>query len=108
KVLHVLGKGGRSMKRSVGQMIRRTGIRIPLILWSLAVLYPIFWMFIGAFKSNAEIYANPWGLPASLGWQNFADAWADYQLDTSVLNSLIVTAVGAVLTLVLSLPTAYA
>ncbi|WP_174614312.1 carbohydrate ABC transporter permease [Virgibacillus ihumii] len=96
------------MKRSVGQIIARTGIRIPLILWSIAVLYPIIWMFIGAFKSNAEIYANPWGFPDTWKFQNFATAWTEYNIDTSVFNSLIVTAVGAILTLVMAIPTAYA
>ncbi|WP_099159831.1 carbohydrate ABC transporter permease [Virgibacillus ndiopensis] len=96
------------MKRSVGQILGRTGIRIPLILWTIAVLYPIFWMFIGSFKSNAEIYKNPWGFPETWNFQNFVDAWTNYNIDTSVFNSLIVTVVGAVLTLVLAIPTAYA
>ncbi|SFE48749.1 carbohydrate ABC transporter membrane protein 2, CUT1 family [Lentibacillus persicus] len=96
------------MKRSVGEMITRFGIRIPLILWSIAVLYPIFWMFIGSFKSNAEIYANPWGFPETWNFQNFITAWTDYNIDTSVFNSLIVTVVGAALTLVLAIPTSYA
>ncbi|AIF44213.1 carbohydrate ABC transporter permease [Virgibacillus sp. SK37] len=96
------------MKRSVGQILGRTGIRIPLILWTIAVLYPIFWMFLGAFKSNAEIYRNPWGFPESFSWQNFIDAWNNYNIDTSVFNSLFVTVLGAAITLVLAIPTAYA
>lgn len=96
------------MKRSVGEMIGRMGIRLPLILWSIAVLYPIIWMFIGSFKSNAEIYANPWGFPETWNFQNFATAWSEYNIDTSVFNSLIVTVVGALLALALAIPTAYA
>lgn len=96
------------MKRSVGQILGKTGIRIPLILWTIAVLYPIFWMFLGSFKSNAEIYRNPWGIPENFNWQNFADAWTNYNIDTSVFNSLIVTVVGSLLTLLLAVPTSYA
>ncbi|WP_188206944.1 carbohydrate ABC transporter permease [Alkalibacillus aidingensis] len=96
------------MKRTVGEILVRSGIRLPLILWSLAVLYPIFWMFLGAFKTNAEIYANPWGVPESFEFGNFVSAWTEYNLDTSIFNSLIVTAFGAVLCLVLAIPTAYA
>ncbi|WP_087972525.1 carbohydrate ABC transporter permease [Oceanobacillus rekensis] len=96
------------MKRSVGHILGKTGIRIPLILWTIAVLYPIFWMFLGSFKSNAEIYRNPWGFPENFNWQNFADAWTNYNIDTSVFNSLIVTVVGSLLTLLLAVPTAYA
>ncbi|WP_010647722.1 carbohydrate ABC transporter permease [Oceanobacillus massiliensis] len=96
------------MKRSIGQILGKAGIRIPLILWTIAVLYPIFWMFLGSFKSNAEIYRNPWGFPETFNWQNFADAWTNYSIDTSVFNSLIVTVIGSIVTLLLSIPTAYA
>lgn len=94
--------------RKAGHILQRTGIRLPLILWSIAVLYPIIWMLIGSFKSNAEIYANPWGLPASFNFQNFTDAWNNYNIDVGVFNSLIVTIFGALLTLVLAVPTSYA
>lgn len=96
------------MKRTVGEKIGRIGIRIPLVLWSIAVLYPIIWMFIGSFKSNAEIYRNPWGIPESFSFDNFIHAWTNYHIDTSVFNSLIVTILGAVLTLIFAIPTAYA
>nr|WP_255574434.1 carbohydrate ABC transporter permease [Halobacillus sp. Nhm2S1] len=79
-----------------------------MIIWSLAVLYPIFWMVLGAFKSNAEIYANPWGLPESFSFSNFVDAWSNYNIDASVFNSFIVTGLGATLTLAMAIPTSYA
>ncbi|MEI3613896.1 carbohydrate ABC transporter permease [Pseudogracilibacillus sp. SO30301A] len=96
------------MKPTVGERIGRIGIRIPLVLWSIAVLYPILWMFIGSFKSNAEIYRNPWGFPESFSFENFIHAWTNYNINTSVFNSLIVTILGALLTLILAIPTAYA
>ncbi len=96
------------MKPTVGERVGRIGIRIPLVLWSIAVLYPILWMFIGSFKSNAEIYRNPWGFPESFSLDNFIHAWTNYNINTSVFNSLIVTILGALLTLILAIPTAYA
>ncbi|WP_078596691.1 carbohydrate ABC transporter permease [Evansella clarkii] len=95
-------------RKPKGHILKRTGIRLPLIIWSVAVLYPIIWMIIGSFKSNAEIYANPWGLPASFNFQNFFDAWNNYNIDLGVFNSLFVTVVGALLTLILAVPTSYA
>ncbi|MGP4061197.1 carbohydrate ABC transporter permease [Halobacillus litoralis] len=91
-----------------GSFFSRSIVRIPLIIWSLAVLYPIFWMILGSFKSNAEIYANPWGLPDSFSLSNFVDAWSNYNIDTSVFNSFIVTGLGATLTLAMAIPTSYA
>ncbi|MFZ0369659.1 MAG: carbohydrate ABC transporter permease [Halobacillus sp.] len=95
------------MKRK-GGFFSRSFVRIPLIIWSLAVLYPIVWMILGAFKSNAEIYSNPWGMPESFNFGNFVDAWTNYNIDISVFNSLIVTGLGALLTLAMAIPTSYA
>ncbi len=83
-------------------------MRIPLIIWALAVLFPMLWMFIGSFKSNAEIYRNPWGFPEQLNWTNYANAWRNYTIGSSMLNSLIVTLGSAALALLLAIPTAYA
>src|SRR5690625_6998283 len=82
--------------------LSRFGIRIPLFLWTIVVIYPIIWMFLGSFKSNAEIYRNPWGLPTSFSLDNFIQAWNNYNIGISVFNSLVVTLVGAALTLVLA------
>src|SRR5690625_3151168 len=96
------------MKPTMGERMGKLGIRIPLVLWTVAVIYPIIWMFLCSFKSNAEIYRNPWGFPESFSLDNFVHAWTNYQIGTSVFNSLTVTLLGAVLTLVLAIPTAYA
>ena len=65
-------------------------------------------MVMGAFKSNAEIFASPWALPEVFNYQNFIQAWTDYNIGTSFFNSLIVTVFGALLTLLLAVPTSYA
>src|SRR5690625_90805 len=96
------------MKPTIGERMGKLGIRIPLVIWTVAVIYPIIWMFLGSFKSNAEIYRNPWGFPESFSLDSFVHAWTNYQIGTSVFNSLTVTLLGAVLTLVLAIPTAYA
>ncbi|GAK04275.1 ABC-type sugar transport system, permease component [Geomicrobium sp. JCM 19037] len=94
--------------QSFKHTLARAGIRIPLILWSIVVLYPLAWMIVGAFKSNAEIYASPWGLPETWNIQNFADAWVNYEIGSAFLNSFLVTGGGTLLTIALALPTSYA
>ncbi|WP_226617733.1 carbohydrate ABC transporter permease [Cytobacillus firmus] len=83
-------------------------VRIPLILWSVVVIYPIIWMFIGSFKSNAEIYASPWSLPKTFNFENFVLAWTDFNIGTAFINSMFVTILGTFLCLVLAIPTSYA
>ncbi|HET7626818.1 MAG TPA: carbohydrate ABC transporter permease [Bacillales bacterium] len=91
-----------------GKILVKTGMRIPLIAWSIAVIYPVIWMVLGAFKSNGEIFASPWALPKSFSFDNFVTAWTDFNIGSSFLNSIFVTMLGTVLCLVFSLPTSYA
>lgn len=83
-------------------------VRVPLVLWSIVVIYPIIWMFIGSFKSNAEIYASPWSLPKTFNFENFVLAWTDFNIGTAFINSIFVTILGTFLCLVLAIPTSYA
>ncbi|MEG0383856.1 MAG: carbohydrate ABC transporter permease [Solibacillus sp.] len=83
-------------------------VRIPLILWAIIVIFPLVWMFMGAFKTNAEIFTSPWALPQNFNFSNFARAWNDFNIGRAFLNSFFVTALGSILTLALSIPTAYA
>ena len=83
-------------------------VRIPLILWAFIVIFPLIWMFMGAFKSNAEIFMSPWSLPTNFSMTNFERAWNDYNIGRAFLNSFFVTVLGSFLTLILSIPTAYA
>ena len=90
------------------KLISQILVRIPLILWAFIVIFPLIWMFMGAFKSNAEIFTSPWSLPMSFSFSNFERAWSDYNIGRAFLNSFFVTVLGSFLTLLLSIPTAYA
>ncbi|MFB3162366.1 carbohydrate ABC transporter permease [Neobacillus sp. 179-J 1A1 HS] len=82
-------------------------IRIPLLIWSVLVVYPLFWMIMGSFKTNSEIFASPWSLPKSFNFNNFVTAWTDFNIGSSFLNSLFVTILGTFLCLAFSIPSAY-
>ncbi|HEU5140103.1 MAG TPA: carbohydrate ABC transporter permease [Bacillales bacterium] len=92
----------------ISRILIKTGVRLPLIIWALVVIYPIIWMFLGAFKSNGEIFASPWALPHSFSIDNFISAWTDFNIGRSFLNSILVTVLGTLLCLFFSLPTSYA
>ena len=34
-----------------------------LILWAMAIIYPLFWMVMSSMKSYNEIYSKVWSLP---------------------------------------------
>ncbi|KRF42952.1 carbohydrate ABC transporter permease [Paenibacillus sp. Soil787] len=94
--------------RSLNQLATGAVVRIPLLLWSVAVIFPIVWMLISALKSNAEIFASPWGFPEIFNYANFTKAWTEYHIGKSFFNSVMVTGIGTLLNLALAVPTAYA
>jgi raffinose/stachyose/melibiose transport system permease protein len=67
-----------------------------LILWAIAELFPIIFMFVQALKTDAEVMGNPWGLPGQLRLDNFVRAWQGGQTKVPIGlyfgNSLAVTA----------------
>lgn len=88
--------------------LSKIAVRIPLLLWSIIVVFPLIWMFIGAFKTNAEIFSSPWSWPQQWNLNNFIAAWSNYNIGTAFLNSLFVTILGSLLCLIFAIPTAYA
>jgi ABC-type glycerol-3-phosphate transport system permease component len=73
-----------------------------------AMFYPTVWMVLSAFKSNREIFRDPFGLPDTWRWSNFAEAWASGGLGGLYLNSLIVTAVAVTLAVLCATAAAFA
>lgn len=63
--------------------------------------FPLAWMVYSSLKTNAEIFANPFGLPASPQWANWLEAWRVGHLGRLYLNSLLVT--GSAVAIVVSL-----
>jgi N-acetylglucosamine transport system permease protein len=93
---------------AVARLLTRIAVRIPLFLWSVIVVFPLIWMFIGAFKTNAEIYRSPWSFPETFNFENFISAWTDFNIGTAFMNTVFVTILGTLLCLVFAIPTSYA
>jgi raffinose/stachyose/melibiose transport system permease protein len=62
-----------------------------LLLWSVTTVYPLVWTFFTSLKTNQQIYANTWGLPSSLLWQNYPAAVQQGGLLTDLVNSVVIT-----------------
>lgn len=63
-----------------------------LILMSLIMLVPLATSVLSGFKSNAEVLANPIGLPSVWMWQNYTDILAGGNFWRQMINSTIVMA----------------
>ncbi|RED64058.1 carbohydrate ABC transporter permease [Cohnella lupini] len=64
---------------------------IPLAVISVFALFPMFLLFMNAFKKKSEISKNPLGLPKHWSFDNFSKAWEQGNYDVAYLNTLIIT-----------------
>lgn len=77
-----------------------------LVSLGIVVLYPLLWMALNGFKTNAEIFGDPFALPGGLGLDNYVAAW-NQGIRNYVATSVIVTLGSAVSTVLVSAWTAY-
>jgi raffinose/stachyose/melibiose transport system permease protein len=63
-----------------------------LMFFTVVIVYPVLWMLLASLKTNSEIVTNVWGLPASLQWENYVNAWESAELGYALLNSVLVSA----------------
>jgi raffinose/stachyose/melibiose transport system permease protein len=82
-----------------GKVILRLLVWASLAALAVAIFYPLLWMVLSGFKSNQEIFSEPWGLPGALRWENYRHAW-DLGVVRYFTNSLIVT-IGSIITVTL-------
>lgn len=91
---------------------RVTAILSKVFVWSflvclgVVVAYPLFWMAISGFKTNAEIFANPFAVPTEWTWQNYVSAW-NHGVRNYVTVSVLVTVTSVITTVLISSWAAY-
>ncbi|MDE6906732.1 MAG: carbohydrate ABC transporter permease [Lachnospiraceae bacterium] len=85
----------------------KIGIYIVLIILAITIIVPIAWVFMASIKENEQFYGSPWTLPNGLHFENFVQAWQEADMGSYMLNSVIVTALGIGLLIIISLPAAY-
>lgn len=88
---------GAVLLRVVGQLLV-WGVLAGLVI---AIVYPLLWMALSGFKTNQEVFGDPFGLPGALRWSNYATAW-DQGVLRYVGNSAIVTVASVVTTTLVS------
>lgn len=94
----------RPRRPSLAQVLVHGG----LIIWAVLSLYPVVWVILTSLKYQAELYQNPFALPATLVWSNFRAAWLDANMSRYFVNSGVVTLVSTVALLFLASMCAFA
>jgi len=75
-----------------------------LILTFVALLIaaPVYVVIVSTFKTNAELFENPSGLPASWSFANYSRLFVESNISQNFANSVIVTAVSVTAALILA------
>lgn len=82
---------------------------VPLILATLVVFLPLVWMLLSSFKQPGEIITMDLKLlPDTVSLENYKTAMTTVPFGQFFMNSLIVTAVGSSVKVILAILTAYA
>ncbi|MGG4340732.1 carbohydrate ABC transporter permease [Paenibacillus lautus] len=104
--LQTTGTGSASGKRVITKGL--TGfVKLLLIVYAILTLYPLYWLFTSAFKSNQDFFTNPYGLPKEWMTENLFRAWELGNMGRAMLNSTVVTITAVALTILLSVLAAY-
>lgn len=88
------------------ERLRQMPVYVLLAVYAILIAYPLIWMVTSSFKSSAEIFSDPWGLPTTWMLQNYAQAW-DKGISAYFLNSAVVTVASTVGTVALAALCAY-
>ncbi|XVV15242.1 carbohydrate ABC transporter permease [Actinoplanes sp. CA-131856] len=89
-------------------ILARRGLTYLLVgVLALLIAIPVGWVLVASLKGKSEFYGSPWTLPDGFQWRNYVDAFVDAKIGQYFLLSLVVTVLGLVLVLAVSVPAAY-
>ncbi|SDA90972.1 carbohydrate ABC transporter permease [Mesorhizobium qingshengii] len=97
---------GRARDVNVWAVIARTFLYSFLVCLGVVVIYPLIWMALNGFKDNAQIFGDPFALPAHWSWDNYIQAW-NQGVRGYVTVSILVTVASAICTVLISAWTAF-
>lgn len=82
---------------------------VALTIYAICCIYPIIWMTFYSFKNNSEILGdNAFGIPTVWRYSNYVNAWNSFNIPMYFKNSIIVSTISVVATIIISLMFAYA
>lgn len=96
-------------KQKVVKIIVTTAVYIFLFAVAISVLFPFYWMLNSSLKSVEEYRRTvPTFFPEVVMWGNYADAFSAANLGTLFLNTVFVGIVSTILSLVITVLSAFA
>jgi multiple sugar transport system permease protein len=95
-------------KINVAKVTRRTIGILALAIIAIPFVFPFWWMFTSALKSPSEVFGALTLWPKTAHWENFREIFTYQPFGRHYLNSIVITAVVTVVTVLLSSISGYA
>lgn len=92
------------MKQSLGAKTAKSITLLLLLVWTL---FPIYWMISLSIRSSSELTGELSFLPHSFSLEHFVDLFQNRDFGTAVINSIQVTCISLLLSLIFGLCCAY-
>ena len=101
--------GLETSRQRIIKALVKTGTYAFLLLMALIVLFPFYWMIISSLKTLEEYRMSvPTFWPQVILWSNYLDAFTTANLGRLFINTMIVGLVSTLLSLVITILTAFA
>jgi len=94
------------MNNSRFRLLKKIIVISLLLILTLLVLYPMYWVVISSLKTNNEFLSSPLGFPSELRFENYIDAW-NQGFSRFFLNSIFINIVSVVITVSVGAACAY-
>lgn len=92
------------MKRKVINVIRY----FIFLLLMLVILFPLGFILMASFKSNAEIFNSPWSFPEEISLKGYRAIIETYNIGRNLINSLLYSAGSCAVSIAVSSMASYA
>jgi raffinose/stachyose/melibiose transport system permease protein len=84
-------------RKTLGNTLVNFFILLLLIGFAALILMPLLWMVLTGFKTNRELFLDPWTMPETFHFKNYSAAWKS-GIGYYFINSVIVTVFATTLT----------
>lgn len=81
----------KAKKMTINKLLVKIFMYTVMIFTIIVSVFPILWVLMSAFKTNAEILTSPFSLPSSISFEAFAYLFKKYNFLKYFLNSSIIT-----------------
>jgi raffinose/stachyose/melibiose transport system permease protein len=84
-------------------------VKLVVLVLLVVVIYPLFWLVTGSFKTQNEFINQPiWSLPSHLDWGNYTAAWTTGHMGIYLRNSITAVVPSLVLIIILGVAAGFA